>query len=78
MTTLSDIHQCCAKGFYEIHTNYRCPSLYFHHPSLLVEGTSCPFLVLCFVVQGFHFLASGVDSQVKSLTCSFVKISPRF
>ena len=45
MTTLSDIHQFCAKGFYEIQTTYQCPSLSFHLPSLLVEGTGCPFLI---------------------------------
>ena len=78
MTALNDIHQCCAKEFYEIHTTSRCPSLYFHSPSLLVVGTGCPFLVLCSTGKGFPFLASAVDLQVQSLDCSFVKISPQF
>ena len=38
MIALSDIHQCCAKGFYEIRTTYQCPSLSFNLPSLLVWG----------------------------------------
>ena len=78
MTTLSDIHQCCAKGFYEIRTTYQCPSLSFDLPSLLVAGTGCCFLLLCYAVQGFPCLASAVGAQVQSLTCSFVEISPRF
>ena len=36
MNVLSDIHQCCAKGFYEIRTTSQCPSLSFHPFSLLV------------------------------------------
>ena len=43
MTTLSDIHQCCAKGFYEIRTTYQCPSLSFDLPSFLVVGIGCVF-----------------------------------
>ena len=78
MTALSDIHQCCAKGFYEICTTYQCPSLSFHPPSLLVVGTGCRFLLLCFVGQGFPCLHSAVDSQVQSLACSSIEISPRF
>ena len=38
MTSLSNIHQCCAKGFYEIRTTYQCPSLSFDLPSFLVAG----------------------------------------
>ena len=78
ITSLRDIHQCCSKGFYEILTTYRCPSLNFHPPSLLVAGTDCHFLLLCSTGQGFHCLASVVDSQVQSLACSFIDISPRF
>ena len=78
MTALSDIHQCCAKGFYEIRTTYQCPSLSFDLPSLLVAGIGCHFLLLCSAGQGFPCLASVVDSQVQSLDCSFVEISPRF
>ena len=44
MIVLSKIHQCCAKGFYEISTTYQCPSLSFHPPSLLVVGTGCCIL----------------------------------
>ena len=57
-------------------TTYQCPSLSFHLPSLLVVGTGCPFLVVCFVAQGFPCLASAVGAQVQSLACSFVEISP--
>ena len=78
MTTLSDIHQCCAKGFYDIRTTSQCPSLSFDLPSLLVVGTGCRFLLRCFAGQGFPCLASAVDWQVQSLACSFVEISPRF
>ena len=78
MNALNDIHQCCAKGFYEIHTTYQCPSLYFHPPYFLMVGTGCPFLVLCFVGQGFPGLAFALGAQVQSLTCSSIEISPRF
>ena len=78
MTTLSDIHQCCAKGFYEIRTTYQCPSLSFDLPSLLVARTRCHFLLLCSMGQGFPCLASALDLHVQSLACSSVKISPQF
>ena len=78
MTALSDIHQCCAKGFYEIRTTYWFTSLSFDLPSLLVAGTGCHFLLRYSVGQGFPCLASTVDLQVQSLACSFVEISPQF
>ena len=78
MIALSDIHQCFAKGFYEIRTTYQCPSLSFDPPSLLVAGIGCHFLLLCSAGQGFPFLASALDSQVQSLACSFFEISTRF
>ena len=78
MTDLSDIHQCCAKEFNDILTTSRCPSLSLHFTSLLFAVAGCPFLVLCFVGQCFPFLAFEVDSQVQSLSYSFVEISPRF
>ena len=64
MTALSNIHQSCAKGFYEIRTTYQCPSLSFDLPSLLVAGTSYHFLLLCSGGQAFPCLASAVDLQV--------------
>jgi hypothetical protein len=50
----SDIIQCCAKGFYGIHTTFPCPSLTSHYPSCVATWISCPesghiFYVPCFV-----------------------------
>jgi hypothetical protein len=39
MTVLSDIHQCCARGFCGNHTIFRCPSLSSRDPSFPVSWT---------------------------------------
>jgi hypothetical protein len=67
MTILSDIHQCCARGFCGNRTIFQCPSLSSCDPSFpiawtgfhqtLCEGRLCHTLVV-------------VDLQTQTLICS--------
>jgi hypothetical protein len=63
----SNILQCCAKGFYGIHTIFLCHSSTSHYPSCVAVWTGCPksghfCFVPCCVGWGQLFPTSTVRS----------------
>jgi hypothetical protein len=76
VTAWSDILQCCAKGFYGIHTIFSCPSLSSHYPSCVVAWTGCPesghlFSVPCLCGLGLPFPCFGCEEFADPNSCLF-------
>jgi hypothetical protein len=73
MTAWIEILQCCAKGFYGIHTTFSFPSSTSHYPSWVASWIGCPesdhiFSTRCLVGWDHLFPASPMRNlQIQTL-----------